>query len=130
LRSKRAELLHVNSSHYDRGLLYRLDFETSGVLVYLKVDTDLKKIRSEFNLIVKKKIYHCLVHGECKLEGSFTHYFDAREVKGRRVIVSDNPITNQSGNFELKPLRFDRERDLTLMEVELKLDFDTRSERS
>ena len=38
LRATRPELLNVNSSNYDRGLLYRLDFETSGVLIYVKQD--------------------------------------------------------------------------------------------
>lgn len=119
LRTIKPELLNVNSAHYDRGLMYRLDFETSGVLVYIKSQSDCLKIRAEFNQVVKKKIYRCLVEGECKLAGSFTHYFDSRESKGRRVVVFDESNTEKKGELRLRPLVYDRVANLTLMEVEL-----------
>lgn len=117
LRQIRPELLQVNKSQYDRGLLYRLDFETSGVLVYVKNEEAYRFLREHFKTTAKRKIYHCLVEGDCKLSGEFTHYFSSGEEKGKRVIVKnegENP-----GSLKLKPISFIKESNVTLMEVEL-----------
>ena len=88
LRIKYPDILKTNSSKYDRGLLYRLDFETSGVLIYAKEEKAYCYLRENFKTIARKKIYRCLVDGECKLSGDFVHYFDSTEEKGRKVVVS------------------------------------------
>lgn len=117
LRKERPEVLSVNKDEYDRGLLYRLDYETSGVLVYVKNGAAYHYLREHFKTIAKKKIYHCLVEGECKLHGEFTHFFSSSEEKGKRVIVKDEG--SYSGSLKLKPVKYFRETDVTLMEVEL-----------
>lgn len=117
LRQKRPELLDVNRDHYDRGLLYRLDYETSGVLIYVKDEEAYRFLREHFKTVARKKIYHCLVEGECKLSGEFTHYFSSGEEKGRRVLVSDHG--DQPGTLRLRPIRTLKEQQVTLMEVEL-----------
>lgn len=117
LRAKRPEVLSVNKNEYDRGLLYRLDFETSGVLVYVKKDQAYHYLRENFKTLAKKKIYHCLVEGECKLSGEFTHSFSSKEEKGKRVIVKDEG--DYSGSLKLTPIKYVPETNVTLMEVEL-----------
>lgn len=120
LRAHKPACLNVNTKNYDRGLLYRLDFETSGVLVYVKNEEVHQHLREHFKTIAKKKIYFCLVEGECRLNGNFTHYFSSRDPKGKRVIVSDNESKGDKGDLSLKPIRYDSKTFTTLMEVELR----------
>ena len=120
LRSFKPVSLNVNLKNYDRGLLYRLDFETSGVLVYIKVEDAYQYLRTHFRTIAKKKTYQCLVEGDCRLSGNFTHYFSSKELKGKRVIVSDSESKGDKGELSLRPLSFDSETKTTLMEVDLK----------
>jgi len=117
LRQTRPELLEVNKAEYDRGLLYRLDFETSGVLIYVKNEEAYRFLREHFKTTAKKKIYHCLVEGECKLTGEFTHYFSSGEEKGKRVLVKNEGMN--PGTIRVKPISFYRETNVTLVEVEL-----------
>ena len=120
LRATVPSSLAVNRQNYDRGLLYRLDFETSGVLVYVKTEGAYQYLRAHFKLIAKKKTYLCLVEGECHLSGKFAHYFSSKEVKGKRVIVSTNPVSGEVGELSLTPVSYDPQTLTTLMEVELK----------
>lgn len=120
LRQYRPEVLKVNSRSYDRGLLYRLDFETSGVLIYIKNELAYQYLRENFKSIAKKKTYLCLVEGECKLSGSYTHYFSSREVKGKRVVVSDIAGAGERGELKLTPKAYDSKTNTTLIEVDLK----------
>lgn len=118
LRIKYPDLLKTNSTKYDRGLLYRLDFETSGVLVYVKEEKTYLYLRENFNLIAKKKIYRCVVEGECGLSGNFTQLFDSSGPKGRRVVVNNKQ--GLKGELSLKPISYNPKIATTLMEVELK----------
>lgn len=118
LRLHRPELLAVNKDEYDRGLLYRLDYETSGVLVYVKTESAYRYLRENFKTIAKKKIYHCLVEGECKLSGEFTHYFSSGEEKGKRVLVKDYGESG-AGTLRIRTIQYMHETNVTLMEVEL-----------
>ncbi|MBC7537787.1 MAG: RNA pseudouridine synthase [Bacteriovorax sp.] len=120
LRAHKPAYLNVNTKNYDRGLLYRLDFETSGVLVYVKKEEAYQFLRENFKTIAKKKTYLCLVEGECSLVGAFTHYFSSKDIKGKRVIVSDNQSTGDKGELSLKALHYDLKTNTTLMEVDLK----------
>ncbi len=120
IRRERPELLKVNREHYDRGLLYRLDYETSGVMIYVKQDELYKKLRENFSNIAKSKIYWCWVEGEMKKMGTFVHSFSSGEEKGKRVLVAEKGIYSQEGELSLKPLRFDQSLNRTLVEVSLK----------
>ena len=120
LRATRPELLNVNIGHYDRGLLYRLDFETSGVLIYVKQETLYRELRDHFNEVAKKKIYRCWVNGECSLQGRFTHSFSSSGERGLKVVVHSHVDDETAGTLSVRPLRFDSEKGQTLMEVQLK----------
>jgi 23S rRNA pseudouridine1911/1915/1917 synthase len=122
LRSTRPNLLSVNIGHYDRGLLYRLDFETSGVLVYVKNVNDYRFLREHFNECAKKKIYVAVVEGDCRLNGKFLHYFSSKEIKGRRVTVSDHSESGdeQVGELSIISSTALGDSDASLLEVELK----------
>jgi 23S rRNA pseudouridine1911/1915/1917 synthase len=120
LRQVRPELLRVNIGNYDRGLLYRLDYETSGVVIYVKNEELYKNLRLNFATAAKEKIYWCWVTGEMKNTGSFKHYFSSGEEKGKRVKVSDSDNQGQLGEFAIRPLEYNCDLDRTLVEVTLK----------
>ncbi|MBY0415300.1 MAG: hypothetical protein K2Q18_14105 [Bdellovibrionales bacterium] len=119
IRQMRPELLKVNIDNYDRGLLYRLDFETSGVVIYVKSDSLYKELRENFSTAAKEKKYLAWVSGEMRLSGDFVHYFSASEEKGKRVVVSDDPV-GQAGELSILALEYNVDRNQTLVEVMLK----------
>jgi 23S rRNA pseudouridine1911/1915/1917 synthase len=86
------ESLMVNTAHYDRGLLYRLDYETSGVMVLAKNEQWFQEIRGNFASTIKKKFYWAIVDDGFDKEGSWTHYFRAIGQKGARQKVSDSEV--------------------------------------
>lgn len=120
LRSIRPELLRVNRAHYDRGLLYRLDYETSGVMIYVKNERLYKELRENFKSVAKEKIYWCWVAGEMKLAGTFTHSFSSGEEKGKRVVVASSGVHEHHGELSIRPLEFNPVESKTLVEVSLK----------
>lgn len=120
LRKTRPWLLQVNKEHYDRGLLYRLDYETSGVVIYAKSNELYKKLREDFSVAAKEKIYWCWVEGEMTLSGKMKHSFSSAEEKGKRVLVGEIGKFSLEGELSLQALRFDRELARTLVEVRLK----------
>ncbi len=119
LRQEKAEALKINSLQYDRGLLYRLDFETSGVLIYIKQAAAYTELRNTFKESAKEKKYLCWVEGDCKLSGHFKHFFKATEEKGRKIRVSDSKEDSnfQEGELDILPKIYNPEINATLVEV-------------
>ncbi len=120
LRQKFPELLEINKKNYDRGLLYRLDFETSGVLVYVKDKNDYLFLRKNFQEIAKKKLYLCAVSGECKLNNTYTHYFSSSQAKGKKVLVSELETEGEEGELSVSPVSYNGDTNITILQVELK----------
>lgn len=89
--------LMVNKESYDRGLLYRLDFETSGVLILAKNEKLLHHTRTDFSTEMKRKFYWAVVNGSFDQDGLHTHYFKASGLKGSKQKVHDENAE------ELKP---------------------------
>lgn len=93
LRSKgHSELLHVNKESYDRGLLYRLDFETSGLILMAKSNKVYKEIRSEFNRLAKQKIYFAKVIGNIDKQMEFRHFLKPSGPKGHKMIEANDGV--------------------------------------
>lgn len=86
------EAIQVNTANYDRGLLYRLDHETSGVMVLAKNERFLKAIRSHFESAMKRKFYWAVVDEDFDKEGRWTHWFRATGQKGVKQKVSDHEV--------------------------------------
>lgn len=89
--------LEVNTENYDRGLFFRLDFETSGVLILAKNEKLLQHVREEFATEMKRKFYWAIVNGSFDREGLHTHYFKGSGAKGSKQKVEDQ------GGDDLKP---------------------------
>lgn len=86
------EALKVNQEHYDRGLLHRLDLETSGVVLLAKTDRVYQNTRNAFATEVKRKFYWAVVNGSFDKEGLWTHHFKASGIKGSKQKVSDDAV--------------------------------------
>ncbi len=92
VEEKKFEALEVNKASYDRGLLHRLDFETSGVVLLAKTDRVFEHTRNDFQQEVKRKFYWAVVNGSFDKEGLHTHYLRGSGVKGSKQKVSDYEI--------------------------------------
>ncbi len=113
--------LNVNSLQYERGLLYRLDHETSGVLIYLKNENEYVIAREHFDGIVKQKIYMARVSGKFDHEGLHEHSLRAAGHRGHRVIEDKKDGTKVS--FTIKNLHYDEVTGVSLLEVKLHTGF-------
>lgn len=81
--------LMINQVNYDRGLLYRLDFETSGVMVLAKTEKSFKYMREHFDTSMKRKFYWAVVEGDFDKDGRWSHHFKATGLKGVKQKVMD-----------------------------------------
>lgn len=86
LRSKNLVNLNVNKNNYDRGLLYRLDFETSGVIVFVKNEADYDLLRASFNQLTKEKIYKALVNGKYTGNTRLENYLKPFGPNGQKMV--------------------------------------------
>ncbi len=120
IRKNRPELLSVNKKEYDRGLLYRLDYETSGVMIYTKTEDLYQELREGFSELVREKVYRCWVEGHLMDQMDLKHSFASSEAKGKRVLVANPGVHDKLGELSLKPLFFNSEINRTLVEVTLK----------
>lgn len=117
--SNKFEALMVNTENYDRGLLYRLDNETSGVMMLAKNERFLKAIRGNFDSAMKKKFYWAIVDGEFDKEGRWTHFFRATGQKGVKQKVSDDQV-HDSQEATLSVIKISSNAGKSLVLVNLK----------
>jgi 23S rRNA pseudouridine1911/1915/1917 synthase len=115
----KGSLLSVNSKEHERGLLYRLDFVTSGVLIYVKKEELYQELRSTFLMSGKEKKYLALVHGNFNKDGAHELYFSGSGHKGHRVIARKDLCEGwQKGVMFAKKVKGNK--DFSLVEIELK----------
>ncbi|MBT4791231.1 MAG: RNA pseudouridine synthase [Halobacteriovoraceae bacterium] len=112
--------LSINKEKYDRGLLYRLDFETSGLLLYAKNNHIYQELRADFSKYVKEKKYLVICEGECRIEGLITHYLKASRSKGELILASDHEkLGFTQAQLTLNFKGYNKEHDISLIEVRL-----------
>ena len=56
-----ADIFLINQNSYEKGLLYRLDYETSGLVLFAKKEKIYEQFRQN---ILKEKYYLAIVQGE------------------------------------------------------------------
>ncbi len=110
--------LLINQNHYDRGLLYRLDYETSGVILLAKNALFMDAMRDQFHSLLKRKLYWVVVEGDFQFEGSFTHHFRSSGIKGSKQKVSgeSHPLS-LPGTLEVKKLLLSEGKSLLLVNL-------------
>lgn len=101
----------------ERGLLYRLDKETSGVLVAAKNESTYFEIREEFNAFAKEKIYLAIVQGKLEDSGEIRHHLAASGQKGSKQKESED---GKEAILEINNTQYSSEHDCSLVEVSLK----------
>jgi 23S rRNA pseudouridine1911/1915/1917 synthase len=116
----RSDLLRVNESNYDRGLLYRLDFETSGLLILSKTNGLYNSARNNLEDIVKSKVYLAIVDGECRRDEKLSHYLKVGGSKNKDIEVFDQFVEgSKQVECNVKFLAYNKEQNLSLIEVTL-----------
>ena len=124
------EDLLINRGNYDRGLLYRLDFETSGVIVLARSESILDGIRKDFSRM-KSKFYWAVVDGSFDLDGRYSHFFRATGVKGHKQVVTDVPKPDATvGALKVKKVIEAGGKSLLLIKLETGLRHQIRAQLS
>lgn len=114
------ELLKVNRESYDRGLFYRLDYETSGLLYFAKKTEFQKELRDHFSNLVKEKYYLAVVSGKTEEKETLTHRLKSFGMSQAKVHVDD---TGKLCECFYERLDYNEEKDLSLIRVALKQGF-------
>ncbi|HXH32318.1 MAG TPA: RNA pseudouridine synthase [Bacteriovoracaceae bacterium] len=111
--------LRVNADQYDRGLLYRLDEETSGVMVVAKKDETYQLMRQDFSRQMKRKFYWAVVEGDFDKAGDWTHHFTSSGVKGSKQKVSGTAhFGSVPGSLAVKKVQFKEGKSLLLISLQ------------
>lgn len=125
------DALKVNVDHYDRGLLYRLDYETSGVIVLVKEEKYLKFMRENFDTTMKRKFYWAVVEGDFDKEGRWSHYFKPTGLKGGKQKVSDlEAEESQEGTLSVLKIIENQGKSLLLVNLKTGLRHQIRAQLS
>lgn len=123
--------LEINRENYDRGLLYRLDQETSGVMVVAKNERFLKEMREHFSTAMKRKFYWAIVDGEFDKDGRWTHHFRAVGVKGGKQKVSDDAYeASQEASLAVLKITSNEGKSLVLVNLKTGLRHQIRAQLS
>jgi len=105
---------------YNRGLLHRLDYVTSGVLIFAKNDTLLTEVRKNFSHIFKEKTYLAFVRGKMVKTGKHQHFLKDTGVKGRVVQAqSDFDASLKLATLEIISCHYVPTSDTTLLTIKL-----------
>ncbi len=103
--------LNVNKDKMDRGLLYRLDYETSGLILLTKDESLLKEVRS--GSFFRKKVYHALVEGEYRGPKELHHQLTTT---GKVIKESDK---GRDAHLKVLKSEYQLESNMSLLEVQL-----------
>lgn len=123
------DALKVNEANYDRGLLYRLDYETSGIMLVARNEEYFQLIRASFREAMKRKLYWVIVEGDFNREGHWTHYFRASGVKGSKQKVEEHSHADaDEGELEVRKLLFHNGKSLLAVNLKSGLRHQIRSQ--
>ncbi|WP_372654054.1 RluA family pseudouridine synthase [Halobacteriovorax sp.] len=105
------------SAEAESNLLYRLDRETSGVLIFAKNMKSFKSVRGSFAESAKEKTYLAVVSGKFDQEGDHEHYLESFGEKGSKMRTSESG--NKKVRIATKLVNYNSEKDISLLEVRL-----------
>lgn len=111
------ELLDVNKEEYDRGLFYRLDYETSGILYFSKKTDAQNMLRDNFSQLVTEKKYLAVVSGKAENQKQLKHRLLSYGDNNSKVKVDDTGKLCESA-YEL--IEYNETENLSLISVSLK----------
>ncbi len=98
------------------GLLYRLDQETSGVLVLAKREVTYNELRDNFHTLAKEKIYLAVVKGKFDSLGEKTHYLKS---SGDRGSIQKEDESGIESKLSIAKSWYDEKSDNSLLQIVL-----------
>jgi len=113
-QEKSAEVFSINKDTYEKGLLYRLDYETSGLILLARNKLFYEAFRTSLE---KKKFYLAVVEGEIENDFSYAHHIGYSGEKGAVGRVSNEALKNS--HLEGKKIIYDKEKNLSLVVIKL-----------
>jgi 23S rRNA pseudouridine1911/1915/1917 synthase len=108
------ERLSRGSENYRPGIVHRLDKNTSGLLAVAKTDKAFLHLRKQFDQKTIKRVYHALVWGKVKKEGSLTTFINRSRRDPTKMAVSTTGKEAITHYKILKDFQF-----VTLLKVQL-----------
>lgn len=100
---------------------HRLDRNTSGLVVFAKNENSLNNLLNGFKAHEIKKFYACIVIGKMPKEKDSLDAFLFKDSKKSLVYISDTPKKGYLSITTIyKVLKYNKEKDLSLLDVELK----------
>jgi 23S rRNA pseudouridine1911/1915/1917 synthase len=105
------EYLAVNQEAYDRGLLYRLDYETSGLCLFTNNDEVYKEFRETHDEAIK--IYEVTVAGKYNGPSQLVHHLST---SGDKIKVTDK---GKRARLEVLKQKFSESHNQSLLKVRL-----------
>ncbi|MBT3584745.1 MAG: hypothetical protein HN509_07550 [Halobacteriovoraceae bacterium] len=109
---------HLTQTEAEKGLLNRLDFETSGVLVFVKDPVLHRELRDNFENLIKQKTYHAIVKGDFDKEGEHKHFLGQKGEKGKLVIAQEDGAGKEA-TIIVEKLKYHSGADKSLLQVSL-----------
>ena len=109
-----ADIFSINKDSYEKGLLYRLDYETSGLIMLAKDKKFYEMFRQK---ILKNKFYLAVVEGEIDNDFSYAHYIDYFGEKGAVGHVSNAADANS--HLEGKKIIYNAKTNQSLVLIKL-----------
>ncbi len=103
-------------SDYEKGLLYRLDQLTSGVLIYIKDELIHENLRNSFSQIAKEKTYLAIVKGKVEEGMDLTDRLVSSGIKGEKMIVNEIGV---EATLRVEPIFYQEKKNLSLVKVTL-----------
>lgn len=110
------DCLQVNRENYDRGLLFRLDYETSGLMIYVKNPNLHDELRNNFHRLIKEKVYLAKVRGKFDQEGLWEHQIKPSEERGHKMKLDSR---GDSAILEASLKIYNEKTDTSIVEVKL-----------
>jgi len=98
---------------YDRGLLYRLDYETSGLIILSRDESFLRSLRKGEKK-ADKKLYWAVVEGDYGEIGQLIHWLST---SGKKVYED---AQGREAHLSIEKASFNEEHRISLLRVELK----------
>jgi len=119
----RSDLLRINPQLYDRGLLYRLDFETSGLMLLAKDQTIYDHVRKNFHQVMKGKKYiaRCVGDLSAIAVNHWVHYLQSSGPKGAKIIAHHHETNAETQRAELdwKLINYEPATNISTVEIDL-----------
>ncbi|EPZ51845.1 RNA pseudouridine synthase [Bacteriovorax sp. BAL6_X] len=103
-------------SDYEKGLLYRLDQLTSGVLIYIKDELIHENLRNSFSQIAKEKTYLAIVKGKVKESMDLIDRLVSSGIKGEKMIVNEIGV---EATLRVEPIFYHEKKNLSLVKITL-----------